>query len=48
MANLLDAIIMKKKYHPKSAIPYLRSNFHPFKWVAPNRKTIVDNKESVE
>lgn len=39
---------MKNKYQPKRATPYLRSNFQPFKCVAPNRKTIVDNKERVE
>lgn len=46
--NLLEAMIMKKKYQPKSATPYLRSNFHPLRCVAPNRKTIVDSNESVE
>ena len=41
-------MIMKNKYQPRRAMPYLRSSFHPFKWVAPRRKTIVDSKESVE
>ncbi len=39
---------MKNKYQPNRATPYLRSNFQPFKWVAPSKKTIVDNKDSVE
>ena len=46
--NLLLAMIMKKKYHPSKAIPYLRSNFHPFRCVATRRNAIVDSSDKVE
>lgn len=47
-SSYILAKLINTKYHIIRIIPYFRSSFQPFKWVATTKNTTVDSKDNVE